>query len=205
MEKVVVRSEIPWLEVVALRATMVGTGKPPPRLVPAGSLVPRFHPCSGRSNCGRHVAAAGTYMVLALLSLPAELQVLFALLLVDATTAGRLAQASHGCNASCCCSSASWSCVKNAAWRQEPSCKPSVSGTTQLSSSSLKLSTAGLITIARYMQWLAAPHVEIGSVLAARWQLHVQTGGSCCTFEITTRLCTAYSRPCSKCERCVLH
>ena len=36
-------------------------------------------------------------MVLPLLSLPVELQALFALLLVDSTTAGRLAQASHAC------------------------------------------------------------------------------------------------------------
>ena len=36
-------------------------------------------------------------MVLPLLSLPAELQALFALLLDDWTTAGRLAQASHAC------------------------------------------------------------------------------------------------------------
>jgi len=36
-------------------------------------------------------------MVLPLLTLPAELQALFTLLLADWTTAGRLAQASHEC------------------------------------------------------------------------------------------------------------
>ena len=38
-------------------------------------------------------------MVLPLLTLPAELQALFVVLLADAATAGRLAQASHACKA----------------------------------------------------------------------------------------------------------
>jgi hypothetical protein len=124
-------------------------------------------------------------------------------------TAGWLAQASHGCKLLLQQRLVELREERRLAARTQLQAQrqqvtirtPSApSGTTQLSSSSLKLSTAGLITIARYMQWLAAPHVERGSVLAARWQL--QTGGSCCTFEITTRLCMAYSRPCSKWERC---
>ena len=88
-----------------------------------------------------------------MLTLPPELQALFVLLLVDATTAGRLAQASRHCKKLLEQQLAALhedrrlaQQARKKARRQSASAKPS--------SSCLRKPTAGPFTTARHMQWL---------------------------------------------------
>ena len=80
MVKLVVRSELPWLEVAAHGAVLIGSGNRFETWYQPGTWYQRSIHVRSRNTLSAH-RRRRWYMVLPLLSLPAELQALFALLL----------------------------------------------------------------------------------------------------------------------------